>query len=62
MMVGVSVENALSVIGKVLVPPEFVSATEKFEVPAVARLPEITPVVALTLTPAGKPLPAKALG
>ena len=37
------------------VPPEFVALTVTVEFPAVVGIPEINPVVALTLKPAGKP-------
>jgi hypothetical protein len=37
------------------VPPELVALTVAVEFPAVVGIPEIRPVVAFTLKPAGKP-------
>ena len=37
------------------VPPELVALTDTMEFPAVVGVPEIRPVVELTLKPAGKP-------
>jgi hypothetical protein len=38
------------------VPPELVALTVTVEVPAVAGVPEINPVVGLTASPDGKPV------
>jgi len=38
------------------VPPAFVATNDTVAVPAVAGVPEIAPVLVLTLNPAGSPL------
>jgi len=43
-------------------PPEFAAPTVTLLVPAVVGVPEITPVVGLTLNPAGNPLALKEVG
>jgi hypothetical protein len=38
------------------VPPAFVAPSETVEIPVAVGVPEITPVLVLTLRPAGNPL------
>ena len=44
------------------VPPEFVALKERLNVPELAGVPEISPVVILTAIPTGSPVALKLVG
>ena len=52
----------VSVNVAVPVPPTFVALSATLDVPAVVGVPEISPVVVLTVSPAGKPVALKLVG
>ena len=62
MTTGLLSVTVITKVTAVLVPPAFVAVRLTLVVPAAVGVPEIKPVVVLTVTPAGSGLAAKLVG